>query len=149
MKKINWGTAIVIAFGLFISFILFFVFKVQSNPEYDNELVAEDYYKREKFVQENIEKQKNANKLKDKVQIKKTEQGVTITFPREFTPENIKGTIFLYRPSNKKIDKEIDIVLTESIFVIPKNKLVGGRWDISVDWSYKNENYLNKEVIYY
>ena len=37
--KINWGTGIVIAFGLFMIFILSFVYKVQSNQKYDNELV--------------------------------------------------------------------------------------------------------------
>ena len=40
--KINWGTGIVIAFGLFIIFILSFVYKVQSNQKYDNELVTKD-----------------------------------------------------------------------------------------------------------
>ena len=40
--KINWGTGIVIAFALFISFILYFVFSVQSNSKYDNELVVEE-----------------------------------------------------------------------------------------------------------
>ena len=45
--KINWGTGIVIAFALFMSFILYFVFKVQSDSKYDNELVTEDYYKKE------------------------------------------------------------------------------------------------------
>ena len=33
--KINWGTGVVIAFALFMSFILYFVFKVQSNSKYD------------------------------------------------------------------------------------------------------------------
>ena len=47
--KINWGTAIVIAFAVFMIFILSFVFKVQSNHKYDNELVVEDYYKKEVF----------------------------------------------------------------------------------------------------
>mgnify|MGYP006208917377 CR=1 FL=1 len=37
--KINWGTGIVIAFGLFMTFILYFVFEVQSNSKYDNDLV--------------------------------------------------------------------------------------------------------------
>ena len=42
--KINWGTGIVIAFGLFMIFILSFVYKVQSNQKYDNELVTDEYY---------------------------------------------------------------------------------------------------------
>jgi len=43
--KINWGTGIVIAFGLFMAFILYFVIEVQSNSKYDNDLVVEEYYK--------------------------------------------------------------------------------------------------------
>ena len=59
--KINWGTGIVIAFGLFMIFILSFVYKVQSNQKYDNELVTDEYYKKEATVQADIEKKQNAN----------------------------------------------------------------------------------------
>jgi hypothetical protein len=63
--KINWGTGIVIAFGLFMIFILSFVYKVQSNQKYDNELVTDEYYKKEATVQADIEKKQNANALKN------------------------------------------------------------------------------------
>ena len=61
--KINWGTGIVIAFGLFMSFILFFVFKVQSNSKYDNELVVEKYYQKEQGFEKEMEKEQNAHDL--------------------------------------------------------------------------------------
>ena len=47
MKKINWGTGIVIAFVLFISFILYFVIKTSTDTTYEYDLVAKDYYKDE------------------------------------------------------------------------------------------------------
>jgi hypothetical protein len=40
--SLNWGTSIVVAFVLFMSFIMYFVIKVQSNSKYDNELVVEE-----------------------------------------------------------------------------------------------------------
>ena len=40
--NINWGKGIVIAFVLFMSFILYFVIKVQSDDKYDNELVTQE-----------------------------------------------------------------------------------------------------------
>ena len=49
--KFNWGTGVIIGFGTFMAFILSFVFLVQSNSKYDNELVADDYYKQESKVQ--------------------------------------------------------------------------------------------------
>ena len=147
--KINWGTAIVIAFGLFITFILYFVFKVQSDSKYDNELVTEDYYKKEQQVQGDIEKQQSANKLEHKVVVKKSEEGLTIVFPSEFDYKNIKGKVSLYRPSSQKLDFEIPISLSSSNLLIPNSNLVGGLWDISIDWTYENSKYLNKETIYY
>jgi nitrogen fixation protein FixH len=147
--KINWGTGIVIAFGLFMTFILFFVFKVQTNSKYDNELVVEDYYQQELKVQGNIEKTQNANALEEKVTISKSEEGITVQFPTEFDFQNIKGKVSLYRPSNQKLDFEIPISLSTSHLLIPKSNLVGGLWDITIEWEYNDVNYLNKESIYY
>lgn len=147
--KINWGTGIVIAFGLFMTFILFFVFKVQTNSKYDNELVVEDYYQQELKVQGNIEKTQNANALEEKVTISKSEEGITVQFPTEFDFQNIKGKVSLYRPSNQKLDFEIPISLSTSHLLIPKSNLVGGLWDITIEWEYNDVNYLNKESVYY
>lgn len=147
--KINWGTGIVIAFGLFITFILYFVFKVQTNSSYDNELVTEDYYKKEQQVQGDIEKQQTANKLEHKVVVTKTQEGLSVSFPEEFDFKNIKGKVSLYRPSSQKLDFEMPISLSSSHLLIPKSNLVSGLWDISIDWEYNNVSYLNKESIYY
>lgn len=147
--KINWGTAIVIAFGLFITFILYFVFKVQINPEYDNELVTKDYYQQELKVQGNIERASNANALSDKITFEKSAEGITIQFPKDFDFKEIKGKVSLYRPSNQKLDFEMPISLSSPHLLIPKNDLVGGLWDITIEWEYKGTAYRNKESIYY
>ncbi|MDP5001335.1 MAG: FixH family protein [Flavobacterium sp.] len=147
--KINWGTGIVIAFGLFITFILYFVFKVQSDSTYDNELVTEDYYKKESLVQGNIEKQQSANELVHKLLVKKSSDGITIIFPSDFDYSKINGKVSFYRPSSQKLDFEIPISLSNQHLLIPKSNLVGGLWDISVDWNYEGKDYLNKETIYF
>ncbi|WP_026704376.1 FixH family protein [Flavobacterium soli] len=146
--KINWGTSIVIAFGLFMAFILFFVFKVQSNPEYDNELVVEDYYKHDARFQEEMQKIQSAEDLTVKPKIEAFEKGIKITFPSQFNPKNIKGKVSLYRPSNQKLDFEIPISLSDSTLLIPENKLVGGRWDITLNWEYEGKEFQFKEVLY-
>ncbi|WMW76940.1 FixH family protein [Flavobacterium sp. 20NA77.7] len=147
--KLNWGTGIVLGFLSFMSFILFFVLKLQTNSAYDNELVVKDYYKQEKNVQDNIDKQNNANHLVEKLSIQKTEEGIEIVFPKHFDATMINGTISLYRPSNQKLDFETKISLSGPIMLIPKNKLVGGLWEIAVDWDYEAKKYLNKETIYF
>jgi hypothetical protein len=147
--KINWGTAIVIAFALFISFILFFVFRVQSDSKYDNELVTEEYYKKEASVQNDIEYVNNANALSEKVKISNASEGITISFPKDLDFKKIKGIVSLYRPSNKKLDFVNPIALSNSDLLIPKKNLVGGLWGITVEWTYDGKTYLNKEEIYY
>ena len=142
--KINWGTGIVIAFGLFMIFILSFVYKVQSNQKYDNELVTKDYYKKEALVQGDIEKQENANALTNKVTIEKTAEGMKIQFPADFDYSKINGKVSLYRPSSQKLDFEIPILLSSPHLLIPKSNLAGGLWDISIDWEYDDVKYLNK-----
>ena len=143
--KINWEQGIVIAFGLFIIFILSFVYKVQSNQKYDNELVTKDYYKQEATVQGDIEKQENANALTNKVTIEKTAEGVKIQFPADFDYSKINGKVSLYRPSSQKLDFEIPISLSSPHLLIPKSNLAGGLWDISIDWEYDGVKYLNKD----
>src|SRR6187431_2096583 len=102
--KFNWGTSIVIAFALFISFIMYFVLKVQSDSKYDNDLVVEEYYKHDVHFQDEMARIQNAHDLKEKPSISVDANGVSIVFPADFTPKDIKGTVSLYRASNKKFD---------------------------------------------
>ncbi len=147
--KINWGTAIVIAFGLFISFILYFVVKVQSDSKYDNDLVVEEYYKHDAKFGDEMERVQNAEDLVSKPVITIVDEGVTIVFPATLVPKNIKGKVSLYRPSNKKLDFEIPISLSDATtLLIPKKSLAGGRWDINMEWQYEGKSYLTKETIY-
>lgn len=147
--KFNWGTGIVIAFALFMTFILTYVFKVQSNDKYDHELVVEDYYKKEATVQDDIEREQNAIALKNKIVIENTADGIKIQFPADFDYSKINGKVSLYRPSSQKLDFEIPISLSSPHLLIPKSNLVGGRWDISIDWSYEGKEFLSKETILY
>ena len=146
--KINWGTGIVIAFALFMTFILYFVFKVQSDSKYDNELVVEEYYKHDVHFGDEMVRIQHAHDLAQKPIITNTPEGITIVFPVVFVPKNIKGNVSLYRPSNKKLDFEVPISLSNSTLLIPKKSLVGGRWDINMEWQYGGKSYLTKETVY-
>lgn len=147
-RGINWGTGIFIAIVLFMSFILYFVIKVQSNSKYDNELVVEEYYKHDARFQEEMQRIQNAHDLTQKPLIQQNSDGITIDFPSLFDKTKLKGTVSLYRPSNKKLDFEIPISFPNPTLLIPKSKLVGGRWDITMEWEYEGKQYLTKEILY-
>ena len=143
--KINWGTGIVIAFVLFMSFILYFVFKVQSNDKYDNELVVEKYYQKERTFEKDLEKEKNAQDLTDKLVVENLPEGIKITFPKSYDFKAIEGKVSLYRPSSQKLDFDVPISLSSPYLLIPKSNLASGLWDISIDWEYDGVKYLNKD----
>ena len=147
--KINWGTYIVIAFALFISFIMYFVVKVQSDSKYDNDLVVEEYYKHDVHFQDEMARIQNAHDLKVKPLVTVGANGVTVAFPAGFTPKDIKGTVALYRTSNKKFDFQMPLSFTDSASLfIPKDKFIDGQWYVNMEWQYKGKSYLTKEEIF-
>ena len=147
--KINWGTAIVIAFAAFIGFIMYFVINMNTNDKYDHDLVTEDYYKEELEYQKTIDKENNAKALDENISWRKTDEGLVLSFPKSLTAKKIQGTVFLYRPSNKQFDFESKISLSNHNLLIPDNRLLDGRWNIKVDWKYNGKSYLyKKEIIY-
>ena len=147
--KINWGTGIVIAIVLFISFILSFVYKTIFIDEYEHHLVSEDYYKDELHYQEEIDKMNNANYLLENVSLTNTAKGIIIHFPEDKDFNKIEGKINFLRRSNEKLDFERDIDLTSSSMLIEDKMLVPGKWEIKVDWKYDGEEYLLKESWFY
>ena len=145
--KINWGTGIVIAIALFMAFILYFVLKVQSDSTYDHELVTEEYYKKELDFQNQINKSQNTKDNGYEVKIQKAAEGIQIVFPDALNKKLIKGKVSFYRPSDQRLDFEYQISNSETDLLIPNKSLVGGRWDISVDWEYENKKYFTQETI--
>ena len=128
--KLNWGTAIVIAFIGFIGFIMFFVVRMSTDDKYNHELVADDYYQQELEYQNDIDKVDNANSLSSEITYKKVDEGLLLSFPQEINESNIKGTVFLKRPSNKQC-------------------LLGGRWNIRIEWNENGKTYLFKDALSY
>jgi hypothetical protein len=147
--RLNWGTSIVVAFVLFMSFILYFVIKVQSNSKYDNELVVEEYYKKDAHFETEMVQIQNAHDLAQQPQISANAQGISVVFPKQFDPAKMKGIVSLYRPSNKKLDFEIPISTSSSTLLIPKKSLVGGLWDITLNWEYEGKSYQSQQNLYY
>ncbi|WP_298345447.1 FixH family protein [uncultured Algibacter sp.] len=147
--KFNWGTGIVLAFIGFISFIMYFIITMNVDNKYDHDLVSEDYYADELQYQNDINKLENANTLEANLSYEKTAEGLVIHFPETVNYNDITGKLFLYRPSNKQLDFETAISLSNPYLLIPDKRLVDGRWNIKVDWQYKGKSYLFKESINY
>jgi nitrogen fixation protein FixH len=147
--KINWGTGIVLAFIGFIGFILYFVILASTGENSDHHLVTEDYYQEELVYQNEIDAEANAKNMAPGFQINKSEEGLLIEIPEALRFKDLHGTLSLYRPSNKHLDFDLDISLSNSHLLIPDERLLDGRWDIKLRWSEEDKNYLVKKSITY
>lgn len=147
--KLNWGTAIVIAFIGFMGFILFFVIRMSTDDQYNHELVVDDYYQQELNYQDEINKVTNAQALSEDLQFKSTAEGLQISFPKDINEDNLSGKVFLHRPSNKHLDFEMPISLSNHNLLIPDNRLLDGRWNIKVEWEVDGTSYVHKTAISY
>ncbi len=147
--KINWGAGIVLAIIGFVSFILFLVITMSTDKAYSHDLVTEEYYKTELEFQQQLEKETNAQNLSENIRIEKTSEGLVVHFPEDLDPSQINGKMFLYRPSNKQLDSEFPLSLSSHQLLVPDNRLIGGRWNILIDWTAGKEAYFYKEEINY
>ena len=147
--KINWGKGIVIAIIAFVGFIMFFVITMTTDHEYDHDLVTEKYYEKELKYQEKINASKNAQNLSEKIKLDKIVDGLMIKFPKELHGKSLKGKVFLYRPSDKQKDFEISLSNIQNYLLVPDKRLLGGRWNINVEFKDQNKNYFYSEEIVY
>ncbi|WP_400071975.1 FixH family protein [Zobellia russellii] len=145
--KINWGTGIVIAIIAFISFIMFFVVKMTTSHDANHDLVTEEYYKAELGYQKEIDAEQNAIDSHEQIQLKKTADGLLVIFPKTYSNTTVSGIVSLYRPSNKHLDFDLPISLSNSHLLIPDKRLLDGRWDIKVTWKHQGKDFQYKESI--
>jgi len=147
--KINWGTGLVLGMALFIGFILYLVFQMTVNNNLEHDLVTDNYYQKEMELQDEIYAQENTAAMEKQITGLKTDMGYLLQFPEGYLPEKISGTVFLYRPSNKQLDFELPLELTDPNLLIPDNRLLDGRWNITIDWQYEGKKFRFKKKITY
>lgn len=147
--KFNWGTGIVLAFTAFISFIMYFVITMSVDKTYEHDLVTENYYGQELEFQNDINREVYSQSLKQDIIWRKNPEGIIIEFPENFEVKDIKGKVFMYRPSNKQLDFVKKISLSNHSLLVADERLLDGRWNIRVEWYVGENAYLyKKEIIY-
>lgn len=98
----NWGKSIVLAFVIFIGFIMYIV--IRSAQE-SVDLVSEDYYNEELKYQDVIDAEINTLPFKDSIRIEQIAQTIEMEFPDEIIVD-AEGEIYFFRPNDIKLDKK-------------------------------------------
>jgi hypothetical protein len=147
--KFHWGHGIMLFLGIFIVFIMSFVYKTLFVSDYDHVLVSEEYYKDEIGYQKEIDKMNNAAQLKENVKLVSTIQGIEVVFPNFLDPKKISGFVDLQRSNDIKLDLNKEIKLDSLTLLIPANQLKKGVYTVKVVWEYDKIPYqLNEKFTY-
>lgn len=143
--KFNWGTGIAIFVGIFILFILTFVYKcTQQNID----LVSTNYYDQEIQYQKQINRLSNSSDLQTKVAVVVGIGVVTIQFPDTFENSKLIGKIAFFKPDNAANDFEVTLKLNEKLTQqISTEKLPSGRWNIKISYVDGVKEYYSEEKI--
>jgi hypothetical protein len=147
--KFHWGHGIMLFLGIFIVFIMSFVYKTLFVSDYDHVLVSDEYYKDEIGYQKEIDKMNNAAQLKENVKLVSTNQGIEVVFPNFLDPKKISGFVDLQRSNDIKLDLNKEIKLDSLTLLIPANQLKKGVYTVKVVWEYDKIPYqLNEKFTY-
>jgi len=145
MKKISWGTGIVIGIIAFvvISITMTVIFMTQ-----DVDLVTDKYYENSLQYQQEIDKQSRTKSLDEQVKINFNGEIINILFPYAYLDKNISGEVYLYRPSNPELDFKIPLDLNDegNQMILVKN-FEKGFWRLKLNWVMDGNGYYNERAI--
>ncbi len=114
-------------------------------------LVSDNYYADEIAYQQQIDRIQRTNALEPSVTVEfKPASGLEVSFPAFFESATVEGTIILFRPSDKRLDRRIPINLNrEGVqFISGINLPVPGLWKIKIFWQVEGiEYYLEEELV--
>jgi nitrogen fixation protein FixH len=138
----NWGKGIVIGMVIFMSFIIFLVVNLMMQRV---DLESEDYYKREINYEQEIAAVKNSEALPEKIKLLQQEEFVVVQVPEKGKLSSIE--VRFLRPDDQKLDKIFKVEGTKS-YLIPKEELSKGKYNIEISFLSDSKVCLQKEDIY-
>jgi hypothetical protein len=141
MKKISWGTGIVIAIIIFVVVVLAQTIYLMNQKV---DLVEEDYYKKGIEYQKDIDVQKKSRELSEPIKFDFNGQYLIINFPKELSENKLSGEILLYRPSDSGLDIKLPISTDSLSQVIPVSNLKKGFWRVKLKWQYEGQDYYDE-----
>lgn len=140
--KFNWGFGIVLSFILFALAVFVMIYiSISTNVD----LVTEDYYEKELKYQQHIELVKNTSALPQTIETEVSASNIILKYPQLGSTSAYSGTIFLFRPSDKRGDFQknvnIDSLYTQSISI---QTMEQGLWRAKIYWSVNNKDYYSE-----
>lgn len=143
MQKYSWPLGIVVGLVLFMGMTIYFVKKAFSERV---DLVATDYYYRDKMFSERLTREKRLI-AKGGGQMSATKESVQISLPAFFAGKEITGTLYAYSPLNPAEDFSRAVTFRGDKYAAPVALKPGQRWRISLDFTSAGEGYYYQTLL--
>jgi nitrogen fixation protein FixH len=140
MKRNPWPYAIIAYFVIFIAAIVLWISFALRN---DQQLVRKDYYEQELKYQTDIDGLSRAANVNVTVNYDSTKHSVIVSLP----PPVATGSIYFYRPSDAKLDREITLSLYNGSQSIDVGAFQSGLWRIRVTWTAEGAEFRHNTTI--
>jgi len=141
-KRLSWGTGLVIAIAVFLVGIAILV---TIAVRQDISLVQDRYYERGQEYGSRQRAIERALALSESLTLEVRRKVASVQFPRTVPAGEIHGTITLYRPSNRSLDRSMVIALdTAWSQTVDCTGVAPGFWRIQVEWTMNREEYFRE-----
>ena len=144
--RISWGYKIFIGYSFFVIGILFLVYKA-NKQSFD--LVTENYYEAELKYQEVIDQKARVIALSAPPKISHTVNSVSVQLPQEFARSEVKGEIYLYRPSDASKDIRKGFATANGFYETPLGQELSGSYEIKLSWQTGGKTFYHESRIFF
>ena len=144
--KISWGYKILFVYLGFVAGILFLVYRA-SQEKFD--LVTPNYYDAELKFQNVIDNKQRVAELSAPPKIIHSVNIVGIQLPGEFLNKDVKGELYLYRPSDASKDVRRSFTTNKSFIEIPLDKDLAGAYEVKLSWQADGQTFYNEQRIFF
>ncbi|MEO6820334.1 MAG: FixH family protein [Ginsengibacter sp.] len=127
----SWGYKIFFVIVVFVSGILFMVYKSTTTG---SELVTTDYYDKELVYQKTIDARSNLQNLSDTISYSIVNEELVISFPRDFAGKVLEGEVTLYFPSDKSKDMVRSFSMQDSRLILPVKAGDKKEFTLQLNW---------------
>ena len=146
-KNSKWPAAIIIVYSIFAIGLIVIVLFTKSN---NVQLVSDNYYEKTLIFENQIQASKNVKALSEEpdINIVKNTKQIILTLPLVFNPDQIRGEILLFRPSDAHQDDKIKMSFnSDNKQIISYNNMAAGKWKVMLNWTDGTKDYFFEKVI--
>lgn len=142
--KWNWGTKILIAIILFMSFIFVLVYQTTKHEIF---LVEKDYYPKGLKYQDRLDDIENARQFAGLTKVYPETENIIVSFP-EIHPDS--GTIYFFRPSNTNLDEIYNLEPDDKYMMsFSKKSFQKGKYILKISWRENGKGYYMEKPFYF